>query len=146
MSAPSLRVVVFRLGGELYACDVQRVEEVVEGERIHPLPDVPPPFVGVLRLRGALLPVLDVAPALGLRLRAEAPAVLVVEAQAGRLGIAVDEARAVAALPESALREAPGEADEQVTGIARVEGELVTLLDLAAVLGERLTQTTREPS
>lgn len=147
MSGDAVRVVVFRLGGELYACDVLRVEEVVVGERIHPLPDVPPPFIGVLRLRGALVPVLDVAPALGHRLRSEEPAVLVVEAEAGRLGIAVDEAREVAALPASALRDAPGaEQDEEVTGVARVGEDLVTLLDLGAVLGEKLTQTTREPS
>lgn len=147
MSGEAVRVVVFRLGEELYACDVLRVEEVVEGAPIHPLPDVPPPFAGVLRLRGALVPVLDVAPALGLRLASAEPAVLIVESETGRLGIAVDEAREVAALPVSELRDAPGaEQDEEVTGVARVGGELVTLLDLGAVLGEKLIQKTREPS
>lgn len=141
-----VRMVVFRLGGELHACDVRRVEEVVEGARVHPLPDIPPPVLGVIRLRGALLPVLDVAPALGLRLEAGgAPAVLVVERGDDRVGVAVDEVREVATLPASAIQAAPLREDEEhVTGVARLGGMLVALLDLAQLIGETTNQTTRE--
>jgi purine-binding chemotaxis protein CheW len=142
----AVRVVVFRLGGELHACDVRRVEEVVEGARVHPLPDIPPPVLGVIRVRGALLPVLDVAPALGLRLSAGGtPAVLVVERGDDRVGVAVDEVREVATLPASAIQAAPLREDEEhVTGVARIGGTLVALLDLARLIGETTNQTTRE--
>jgi purine-binding chemotaxis protein CheW len=140
-----VRVVVFHLGGELHACDVLRVEEVVEGVPVHALPDVPPPVLGVIRLRGTLLPVLDVAPALGLRLAAGTPAVLVVERAGDRVGVAVDEVREVATLPTSAIQTAPLREDEEhVTGVTRVGGALVSLLDLAQLIGETTNQTTRE--
>lgn len=146
--ADGVQVVVFRLGAELYACDVLRVEEVVTGERVHSLPDVPPPLLGVVRLRGALLPVVDVAPVLGLRLEdPHTPAVLVVEGAAGRMGIAVDEVREVATLPASAVQASPvrgAEEEEHVTGVARVGEELITLLDLAGVLGEKMNPSIRE--
>lgn len=145
-----VQVVVFRLGGELHACDVLRVEEVVTGERVHPLPDVPPPVLGVIRLRGALLPVVDVAPALGLRLReTDTPGVLVLEGAGGRLGVAVDEVREVATLPASSIQAAPvrgADEEEHVQGVARVGGTLVALLDLARLLGEQFNQAIRETS
>lgn len=143
-----MQVVVFRLGGELHACDVQRVEEVVTGERLHPLPDLPPAVAGVIRLRGALVPVLDVAPVLGLTLReAQTPAVLIVEGGAGRVGVAVDEVREVTTLPASAVRGAgAGGEDEHVVGVARLDGALVTLLDFAGFPGLNLTQSSREGS
>jgi len=142
------QVVVFRVGPELHACDVLLVEEVVSDTRVHPLPDLPAEVLGVIRLRGALVPVLDVAPALGLRLEAgRTPAVLVVEAPRGRLGIAVDEVRDVASIPLSAIQPAPGRAgeqDEQVLGVARVGEALVTLLDLPGIL-RNFTLSLREP-
>lgn len=141
------RVVVFRMGAELHACDVLLVEEVVTGARVHPLPDLPAEVLGVIRLRGALVPVLDVAPLLGLRLESRStPAVLVVEAPRGRVGIAADQVREVAAIPESAIQAPPARAgaqDEQVLGVARMGGSLVTLLDLAGIL-QNITLSLRE--
>jgi purine-binding chemotaxis protein CheW len=142
--------VVFRLGRELHACDVRLVEEVVNGARVHPLPDVPRPLLGVIRLRGALVPVLDVAPGLGVRLEeSSTPDVLVLDAGDRRVGVAVDEAREVASFPASAVRPAPprgAEREEHVLGVARSDDALVTLLDLAAVLEHFTSLTTRASS
>ncbi|HEX2094015.1 MAG TPA: chemotaxis protein CheW [Longimicrobiaceae bacterium] len=144
-----LRLLVFRIGRELHACDVLLVEEVVTDVAVHPLPDLPRPVLGVLRLRGALVPVLDVAPALGVRLEeVRTPAVLILEAGERRIGIAADEVREVASLPAATLQRAPArgsEQDEHVLGVARAGDELVTVLDLAKVLSN-YTLPTREPS
>ncbi|HEX7240797.1 MAG TPA: chemotaxis protein CheW [Longimicrobiaceae bacterium] len=144
-----LRLVVFRVGAELHACDVLLVEEVVTGARVHPLPDVPRPLMGVIRLRGSLVPVLDLAPVLGLRLEETAtPAVLILDAGASRIGVAADEVREVASVPAASLRPAPargGEPEEHVVGVARAGGELLTVLDLAKLL-ENFTLSTRDPS
>ena len=138
-----VQVVAFELGGELHACDVLLVEEVVSGQRVHPLPDLPPHILGVLRLRGELLPVIDVAPLLEQRLRAERPVVMVVDAPGGRVGVAADEVHDVVALAPGSYRPAPGGAlDTRLAGLARVEGRLVTLVDLAEILRE---QTTLSP-
>jgi len=146
----AFRGVVFRIGRELHACDVAQVEEVVTGEPVHPLPDVPRPLLGVLRLRGGLVPVLDLAFALGLRLEeGREPDVMVLDAGERSVGVAVDEAREVAVFPASAVRPAPPhgpEPEAHVLGIAQADGALVTLLDLAAVLENFTSLSTREPS
>lgn len=136
------QVIAFHLGGELHACDIQLVEEVVTKRRIHRLPDMPPRLLGMLRLRGELVPVLDVAPLLDLALGTGHPTILVVGLGESRLGVAVDAAQDVVALTPADYRPAPhtgGERDEYVVGVARVDGRLVSLIDLAEMLREVTT-------
>ena len=141
--------VVFRLGRELHACDVRLVEEVVVRRTIHPLPDVPPHLLGVLLLRGEMVPVMDVAPALGLALQAEQPAILVVDLGETRVGVAAEAVHEVLEVPAEAVRPAPhtgGDRDAYVLGVARLEPGLVNLIDLAEILRERTTLERGDPS
>ena len=136
------QVIAFQLGGELHACDIHLVEEVVTKRRIHRLPDMPPHLLGMLRLRGELVPVLDVAPLLDLALAAEQPVILVVGVGDARLGVAVDGAQDVVALTPADYRPPPhtgGDRDQFVVGVARVGGKLVSLIDLAEMLREVAT-------
>jgi purine-binding chemotaxis protein CheW len=116
------------------------VEEVVTKRRVHRLPDMPPRLLGMLRLRGELVPVVDVAPLLELELRAETPTILVVEVGDARLGVAVDATHDVVSLSPADYRPAPhsgGERDRYVAGVARIDGTLVNLVDLAEMLREQ---------
>jgi len=136
------QVIAVRVGGELHACDIQIVEEVVTKRRIHPLPDMPPRLLGMLRLRGELVPVLDVAPLLDLALQSATPAILVVGLGDTRLGVAVDAAEDVVSLTPTDYRPAPhtgGERDQYVVGVARLGRRLVSLIDLAEMLKEAAT-------
>ena len=131
------QVIAFRIGGEVHACDIQLVEEVVTKRRVHRLPDMPPRLLGMLRLRGELVPVLDVAPLLELSLESDRPAILVVALGERRVGVAADAAEDVITLTPDSYRPSPhagGERDQFVVGVARVEGRLVNLIDLAEML------------
>lgn len=135
-----VQVVAFRLGSELHGCDVAVVEEALTRQRIHPLPDQPPEMLGVVMLRGEMLPVLDLGPALGVAADREARrAVLVVVLEDARVGVAVDRLEEVLEVPADALRPAPhaGERDPHVAAVARMEAGLVNLIDLAELLRER---------
>lgn len=134
------QVIAFRIGGEMHACDVQLVEEIVTKRQVHRLPDMPPRLLGMLRLRGELVPVVDVAPLLDLRLTAEQPAILVASVGDVRVGVAVDAAEEVVTLTPAEYRAAPltgAERDQFVVGVARIDGALVSLLDLAEMLREQ---------
>jgi purine-binding chemotaxis protein CheW len=144
----AVSVVGFHLGGELHGCDVRLVEEVVSRARVHPLPDLPPEVPGVFLLRGELVPLLDVAPALGMERRAgEETAVLVVGAGETRVGIAADRLDEVMEVPADALRPPPltgGDRDQYVVAVARLGTGLLNLIDLAELLRERTTLEMRE--
>jgi purine-binding chemotaxis protein CheW len=101
---------------------------------------MPPRLLGMLRLRGELVPVLDVAPLLELELKSETPAILVVAVGDTRLGVAVDATHDVVSLSPADYRPAPhsgGERDQYVAGVARIDGTLVNLIDLAEMLREQ---------
>ena len=136
------QVIAFQLGGELHACDIQLVEEVVTKRRIHRPPDMPPRLLGMLRLRGELVPVLEVVLWRDLVLGIGHPVVLVVGWGGLWWGVAGDAAQDVVALTPADYRPAPhtgGERDEYVVGVARVDGRLVSLIDLAEMLREVTT-------
>ncbi|HEU0301032.1 MAG TPA: chemotaxis protein CheW [Longimicrobium sp.] len=142
------QAVAFRLGGELHGCDIRLVEEVVTKRTIHPLPDVPPHVLGVLMLRGEMVPVMDVSAALGLALaRDRPPAILVVGMGGGRVGVAVESVHEVLEVPADSVRPAPhtgGDRDAYVVGVARLDAGLVNLIDLAEILRERTTLDNAE--
>jgi purine-binding chemotaxis protein CheW len=58
--------VVFRLGGEGYALEVNRVREVLDVAKLTAVPGGPPALRGVLNLRGKVVPVWDLRVTFGL--------------------------------------------------------------------------------
>lgn len=104
-----VQLCTFRIGEEDYAIDIMRVREI-----IHPLPvtSVPraPPFVeGVFRLRGEVIPLVDVRKRLGLPPAAQTRRArfLIVNVAGRRIGLLVDEVTEVVRLPRSQIRPAP---------------------------------------
>jgi purine-binding chemotaxis protein CheW len=55
----------FEVGGRVYALDVAYIREVVRWQRVTPLPKAPSLIEGVIDLRGAVVPVVDLGRALG---------------------------------------------------------------------------------
>jgi chemotaxis signal transduction protein len=115
-----------RVGSELYALPVRHVLEVGEMRALTVAPGASRATLGICNLRGDLLPVFDLAVALGLP-RSESPRrLLVVERRGTRAGFAVDEVTDVDELPE-ADQEADG---DLLTSAALIEGSLVGLIDV----------------
>ena len=124
-----------RVGQERYAFDVAQVREVEVRGEITPVPGSPAAVVGVRSLRGTVLPVVELAVALGLSGAEPGPYLLV--AQDGDLmaGLAVHEIIGVEPLPE----DVPAVGADGVVGHALIDEELVGVLDarelLLAVIG-----------
>ena len=68
--APARRACVVMLGGRPFALDVADTREVVVLDVTTPVPGAPPALVGVMNLRGSVLPVIEARPLLGLPVRA----------------------------------------------------------------------------
>lgn len=101
--------VLFRLGERVFATALDDVREIVRLRRLQHLPGTRPPLAGMILLRGALLPVLDVRgsqpgldPDLG-----ESGDVLVVAEAGGAVGVAVDAVAAVLHTEELPPSDAP---------------------------------------
>lgn len=132
----SIQTVVFRIGSEYYGIDIFRVHEIIRIREITPIPRTEAYIRGLVNLRGKTIPVVD------LRLRMNLPEsedsdntrIIVVESEHGNVGMVVDSVTEVVSLETDCIDEAPvimsDVAVEFVKGVAKRDGELITLLNL----------------
>ncbi len=99
----------FRVGGEDYAVDIMRLREIITPLPVTPVPRAPAFVEGVIRLRGDVIPVLDVRRRLGLSVTppTRKTKVLIVLVAGRRLGLVVDEVTEVLRIPRAEIRPAP---------------------------------------
>ena len=135
-----------RMSTMSYAMNVSAVREVIGARSVTRVPGTPPVMRGLVNVRGMVVTVLDLATALGSSHetlpRTQMPGSIVLLEHSGRLvGLAVDGVRDVRPLDDVGLAEA-GNAfrDDRafVRGLVSAGGELVTLLDVAALLARYL--------
>jgi purine-binding chemotaxis protein CheW len=139
-AAPSVQFVAFRVGTAELAVEVFAVQEILRRQPVVEVPQAPAFVDGVLELRGALIPVVDLRRRLGVKSPREDAATRVIIARAGEevIGLVVDSVTEVLRVPETALSEPPqyvrDVAAEYVQGIARLKDRLLVVIDLQRVL------------
>ena len=135
-----LQVVGFRIGEETFGVRIGSVREIVRVPEITTVPNAQETIEGVINLRGKIIPVLDLRKRFG---QAEIIAdkknrILVVELESKLVGLIVNSASEVLKIPPSEI-ESPGSvfADGEssyVTGVGKLKGRLIILLDIGKLL------------
>jgi purine-binding chemotaxis protein CheW len=128
-----MKVVVFLLGGEQFALDVERVREIVSYVPPRRLPTVEAWHLGVVAVREEILPVWDTAVRLGLP-QTDAPRALLVVDGAVPLALVVEDVVGIRELPADSLRSLPQWSEAR--GVAVAGEELVVVLDADRLLGQ----------
>ena len=135
-----LQVVGFRIGRETFGLPISIVREIVRVPDITAVPNAPDYIEGVINLRGRIIPVVDLRKRFGEKSfeANKKNRIVVVELESRLVGLIVNSASEV-------LRISPSEIDEPhnvfregelnyITGIGKLNGRLVILLDLNRVL------------
>ncbi len=144
LSVAPAQCLSFRLGGQAYAVDILSVQEIRRYTQPTSLPDVPVYLSGVINLRGAVVPVLD----LRLRFNLEAPqdrltVIIVVAVRGKSVGLVVDEVTSVIEVATNTLRAAPmlarGVDTSFISGLIANGDSLVTLLDVVRLVSEEIS-------
>ena len=137
--AKNLQLVVFNIGKELYGVGIESVHEIVKVPDITEVPDAPAFLQGVINLRGKIVPVVDLRKRMHLdgKERTKTSRVLITENDERLVGLLVDAVSEVLKLPPESV-EAPPEmissiGVEYITGVAKVGGNLIILLNLEKV-------------
>ena len=140
-------LLIFRVGGELFATALDAVEEALELPQLSAIPEMPISMLGVVTLRGRMLPTYSPARPLGVSLQRDDAAALVVSAGDRRIALAVDDVDDVMTLDLTLLRSAPvtgAERDALVLGVARRDDVLIAVLDADALVAACLTDQALE--
>ena len=155
-TAASNQVLTFTLGDETYGVDILRVQEIRGWSPVTRIPQAPAHVLGVLNLRGSIVPIVDLRMRFNLE-RAEYTAltviiVLSVESAMGRrdFGLVVDGVSDVIDVPATEIKPPP-EFGEQVStefieGLAAVSGRMLMLLDIDKLIGGDVTGVTSLPA
>jgi len=135
-----LQVVGFRIGDETFGVRIGSVREIVRVPEITSVPNAQDTIEGVINLRGKIIPVIDLRKRFG---QAEIHQdkknrILVVELESKLVGLIVNSASEVLKIPPSEI-ESPGSvfADGEssyVTGVGKLKGRLIILLDITKLL------------
>jgi purine-binding chemotaxis protein CheW len=125
---------------QLFGVDVIQVQEIIGEQHITPVPLGPPTAVGLLNLRGEIVPAISLRTALGLPEPADPRTCkhVVVRRPSGLASIVVDRIGEVVDVDGSSYEPAPdtlsGRARELVRGVHKLERRLLLELDVARAL------------
>jgi purine-binding chemotaxis protein CheW len=141
--AKTIQLLTFTLAGEVYALDVTVAREVVEFTHVTPIPKTPEWIRGVLNLRGAVVPVLDLKLKLGMEAtaRTKTTCILILEidldGEQTVVGVLADAVREVIEVEQSDIEPPPRfgarVSIKYVRGMGRHNNALFVLLDVSKV-------------
>jgi len=151
----------FMLGTEMFAIGILGIKEIIEYGNLTVVPMMPAFVRGVINLRGAVVPVVDLSARFGRPNSATTrrSCVVIIEAstadgQAQDIGLLVDTVSAVMDIPASQIEPPPSfgakiRADF-ISGMAKVDGKFVIVLEVGQVLSidemSRLAEVDQIPA
>lgn len=141
---PANQYLIFSLGGELFGVGTLRVREIIEYGNVTTVPMMPSFIRGVINLRGAVVPVIDLNVRFGRdkthMSRRTCIVILEVQNVDGThvLSIIVDAVSAVRHIDSASVEPSPSFGThiraDFIEGMAKVNGSFVILLDLGKVM------------
>ena len=140
----SLQFLSFTLGKEEYGVDILRVQEIRSWEPVSRIPNVPPYEKGVVNLRGAIVPIIDLRERfhLGACIYTPLTVVVVLQAYIGEktrvMGVVVDAVSDVVNVNRKNIQSSPSfgakVSTEFFNGLVSVNERMVMLLDVDKLL------------
>jgi purine-binding chemotaxis protein CheW len=140
----SEQLLTFILAGEEYGVDILRVQEIKGWDSVTPIPNTPKHILGVINLRGTIVPIIDLRLRFNLDSIPYGPTTVVImlkvksEDRARTMGIVVDGVSDVYNLAQDAMKPPPDFGSvisvDFVKGLATVGEHMVIVLDIDHML------------
>jgi len=144
----SEQYLTFMLAGEEYGVDILRVQEIKGWDRVTRIPNTPPYVLGVINLRGAVVPIIDLRRRFGLEMIDFGPTTVVIvvrvagEREERTVGVVVDAVSEVYDVGAADTKPPPdvcGSIDTVfVKALATVGEKMLILLDMDRLIGNSI--------
>ncbi|SER78639.1 chemotaxis protein CheW [Psychrobacillus sp. OK032] len=130
----SEKVVVFQCGNEEYAVPIEHVISIEKLEQVNPIPHLPNYLIGLMKIRGELVPIIDFEEILYYRsgLNFENARVVTMHTQDMSIGILVKEAKEILDIASEDLKQiglVNYTKTQYFTAVANLENRMITIVD-----------------
>ncbi|MBE0599178.1 MAG: chemotaxis protein CheW [Desulfuromonadales bacterium] len=138
------QLLTFSLGSEDYALDIGSIREIIKPREVTDIPRVPEFILGIISLRGIIIPVYDLKQRLKLGKTEISPVsrIIVSQHEERVVGLLVDSITQVVQVPKQKIEPPPavlsGLDRDMVEGVGRVENRMMILLHLPCVVDAEL--------
>jgi len=139
-----IQYIVVKLGDEKYGIDISNVDNIVRMQRITRVPKSQPQYIGVINLRGEVVPIMSLRKRFGLEKDeyTNSTRIIIIRMEdQSMIGFVVDEVHEVVNLDPRTIEKPAFKLDEEnaafLTGIGKQGEELISLLDIVAVVEEK---------
>jgi purine-binding chemotaxis protein CheW len=133
-------LISFRIGAQEFCVDIMAIREIRGWTAATALPQSPSFVRGVINLRGAVLPIVDLASRLGFESTEANDRNVIIVAQIGEqvVGLLVDAVSDILTITDDMIQPTPDVASETaktfVRGLIPMEGRMISLIGLERVL------------
>jgi len=144
------RFLSFDLGEEVFGINIHHVTEIIGLQTINKLPETPDYIQGIINLRGKIVPVID----MGMKFQrskkeySDRTCIIVIENERLTAGLIVDHVAEVMTIDEANIAPPPeldiGIACRYLSGVGKVDGEVVILLDCEQIFNDEETQIIQD--
>lgn len=144
----------FMLKGEVFAIGILAIKEIIEYGKLTEVPRMPGFIRGVINLRGAVVPVIDLAARFGKEAThiSRRTCIVIIEVGNGEetqvIGVMVDAVNAVLQITPEEIESAPSFgakiSTEFIQGMGKVNGNFVIILNVNKVLSSDELEVTRQ--
>ncbi len=140
-----VQVIAFRLNDELVGVPIEQIIEITNNRDLTPVPKAPSFVIGVMNLRGKIVPVINLKE--HLRIPCEIPEdiyqrnkIVILETPKGEVGVIVDEIVGSVKFPESDVLPEPigtiGIDVKFISGVVQLDRELLILLNVESIFNQ----------
>lgn len=135
-------LISFRIGAQEFCVDIMAIREIRGWTAATALPQSPSFVRGVINLRGAVLPIVDLAARLGFETTQASDRNVIIVAQIGEqvVGLLVDAVSDILTVTDDVIQPTPDVASETaktfVRGLIAMDGRMISLIGLDRVLPE----------
>ncbi len=138
----SMQLVSCRLGGEEYGIEITKIREIILISEITQVPQTPHYVKGLINLRSTVIPVIDLRARFGMPEEelTDESRIMVLNVGTKTIGIIVDAVSEVLRVTADQIAPPPatvaGLGREFLTGLVKLENQLLILLDVDKIFGE----------
>jgi purine-binding chemotaxis protein CheW len=139
----STQYVLFSIAREVFGVEIEKIREVLRVPVLTRVPNCGPDILGVFNLRGRIVPLFDLRNLLNLPRRKvdKDSRILILEAGSRLVSVLIDRVREVSRIDMRDIEPTPEEIAlvdrNMVSAVARNQDQMIFLLDLRTVLGQR---------